>query len=60
MDDPHLYSYSYVNEGGTMFTIRASGDLDCDGTYSSYEMVGRVEDGAIVGAGGILKMNELE
>jgi|GEM_PF-3058768 len=39
VDDPHYYSYSYTVKGNT-FTARANGDLDCDGVYSTFEMIG--------------------
>ena len=44
-----------------MFTARAVGDLDCDGTYSTFEFAGRVlPDGSLRGAEGIYKNLELE
>lgn len=37
VDDPHHYAYSYQSDG-TGFTARAYGDLDCDGTFSTFEI----------------------
>ena len=43
MDDPHYYSYSYeTTDEFSNFTVRANGDLDCDGLYSTFEMSGRI------------------
>jgi type II secretory pathway pseudopilin PulG len=35
VDDPHYFYYSYQSDG-TGFTARAYGDLDCDGTMSTF------------------------
>lgn len=43
---PHRYSYEVVVEGQTV-TVRAVGDLDCDGELSTYEAVGTVKDGTL-------------
>jgi type IV pilus assembly protein PilA len=62
MDDPHDYSYQYeVAADGKSFTVRAAGDLDCDGTYSSFELKGSLgADGAISLAQPMAMTNELE
>lgn len=64
MDDPHYYSYTFESSGtgaSAVFTARATGDLDCDGTYSTFEMYGSVgADGEVVGSAGVYKENELE
>ncbi len=64
MDDPHYYSYQYAavgTENSSSFTARASGDLDCDTSYSTFEMVGAIQaDGSVTGSAGIYKDNELE
>jgi hypothetical protein len=62
MDDPHHYSYAYeVDKDGTTFAAQAFGDLDCDGTYSTFEMVGSIgSDGKVTGQAGMFKDNELE
>lgn len=57
MDDPHYYAYEYQASGtGTSatFTVAAYGDLNCDGVYSTFEMVGSVQaDGTVTGQGGM-------
>ena len=64
LSDPHYYSYQY-DSGGTngtaSFTVRAIGDLNCNGTRSTFERVATV-DGAlnVLGGGGIYTENELE
>jgi type IV pilus assembly protein PilA len=35
MDDPHYYSYEFVNKGD-QYELRAYGDLDCDGALSTF------------------------
>lgn len=64
MDDPHYYSYTYIASGTDStahFTVRANGDLDCDGVYSTFEMVGSVQtDGTVTGQAGFFKDQELE
>jgi hypothetical protein len=43
VDEPHHYSYQYLtSSNGLKFTVRAIGDLDCDGDYATYEMFGEV------------------
>jgi len=43
VSDPHYFSYSYIVKGNT-FTARANGDLDCDGEYSTFEMIGIIDE----------------
>ncbi len=45
-DEAHRYSYAVDVKGDTV-TVRAEGDLDCDGTPSSFKRVGTLVDGAI-------------
>ena len=64
MDDPHYYAYTYLSSGTDLtsaFTARANGDLDCDTTYSTFEMVGSIQaDGTVTGQAGFFKDRELE
>lgn len=41
LSDRHYFSYSYEVQGDTVI-VRAQGDLDCDGVYSTYEMFGGI------------------
>jgi type IV pilus assembly protein PilA len=64
VDDPHYYMYSYTGgDHTTEFTSRANGDLDCDGTYSTFEMYGVINsvysDGPS-GNAGLYRENDLE
>jgi hypothetical protein len=60
VDDPHYYSYEYRSTG-TAFTVIAYGDLNCDGVYSTFEMIGSIGiDGTISGSADIMKDRELE
>lgn len=37
MEDDHYYSYEYkTDDPARRFTVHAYGDLDCDGTYSTF------------------------
>jgi type IV pilus assembly protein PilA len=65
IDDPHYYSYTYT--GGTAtgtnatFSADANGDLNCDGVYSTFEMVGSVQaDGTVTGQAGLFRDKEME
>ena len=65
MDDPHYYQYEYLSTGTDItseFTARALGDLDCDGTFSTFEMVGQIDDTSrnVTGSAGIFRDQELE
>lgn len=55
----HRYSYEVAVEGQTV-TVRAVGDLDCDGTFSTYESVGKVEGGALEFAPKLRETDPLE
>ena len=39
MLDPHYYSFEFVNKG-TSYEVKAYGDLDCDGVYSTFALPG--------------------
>src|SRR5262249_53296298 len=64
MDDPHYYSYEYRTTGTgkeATFSVDAYGDLNCNGIYSTFEMVGSVQsDGSVVGGAGLFRDKELE
>ncbi|MCX4244070.1 hypothetical protein [Paraliomyxa miuraensis] len=46
LSEPHRYSYEIAVDGQTV-TVRAVGDLDCDGELATYEAVGTIKDGAL-------------
>jgi type IV pilus assembly protein PilA len=68
IDDPHYYQYEYESTGtagagpGSRFTARAMGDLDCDGTLSTFEMVGEwtAADYDVSGSAGVFHNNDME
>ena len=59
MDDPGYFSYTYASDGAS-FTVTAHGDLDCDGVYSTFELVGSTQGGQVTDGAGIYRENELE
>ncbi|HEX2731726.1 MAG TPA: prepilin-type N-terminal cleavage/methylation domain-containing protein [Polyangiaceae bacterium] len=56
MDDPQYYMYSYTADvsAGT-FTATGQGDLDADGTLSSFTMAGAVQGGSAMVAPNIVE-----
>lgn len=45
--EPHYYQYRFTSGGENKeakFMVEARGDLDCDGTFSSYSMSGRITE----------------
>ena len=64
VEDPFYYQYNYTAAGtgdGASFTARANGDLNCDGTLSTFERIGTIDDeNNVNGGAGIFKENELE
>jgi len=67
VEDPFYYEYSYASTGSgapgtdSAFTARAQGDLNCNGTLSTFERVGTVDDSNnINGGAGIYANQELE
>jgi hypothetical protein len=64
MDDPHVYYYEYKTAGtgkDATFSVDAYGDLDCNGVYSTFEMIGSVTpDGTVTGAAGLFRDKENE
>ena len=63
-DDPFYYAYQVdaAGSGSTAhFTVRAIGDLDCDGVLSTYERLGTInERGEITMGAGLYIKNALE
>ncbi len=62
VDDPHYNAYQYiVSDDRQSFTVRAHGDLDCDGTWSTFEMYGTIgPDGDPVAGAAMFRDKELE
>ncbi len=64
LSDPHYYKYQYVAGGSqqtSSFTARSNGDLDCDGSQSTFERVATVDPSMnVVGGAGVYMANELE
>lgn len=68
LDDPHYFRYEYESTGsasagpGSRFTIRALGDLNCNGDQSTFEMVGvwSSADQDVHGSAGIFQYKSLE
>jgi type IV pilus assembly protein PilA len=44
LSDPHRYQVRYQSDGQRV-TLAARGDLDCDGTFSHFEVAGRISEG---------------
>ena len=60
INDPFYYQYEYVSDGRS-FTARATGDLNCDGHFSTFERTGVIdEEGNVSGGAGLFTNNELE
>jgi prepilin-type N-terminal cleavage/methylation domain-containing protein len=68
ISDPHYFTYEYVSSSagmvrgeGNLFTAAAHGDLDADGTCSTFERSASVDaTGSIIGARGIYRVNQTE
>jgi hypothetical protein len=61
IEDPHYFSYEYkADTDGTSFTARAYGDLDCDGTYSTFTASGTAGAGSAITLGEVSRQNPLE
>lgn len=64
--DPHYYRYEFESSsssGGALdqFYARAYGDLDCDGTLSTFTMYGEINaDGNMSGRAALARVNGLE
>jgi type IV pilus assembly protein PilA len=60
VDDPHYYIYEYASTGteqNSQFTARARGDLNCNGTQSTFERIGTVDANRNVSGGSGLYKN---
>lgn len=57
--DPHYYVYSFMQQGvneTATYTARANGDLDCDGTESTFELRGRIDnEGSVIVQGTVIE-----
>jgi type IV pilus assembly protein PilA len=68
MTDPHYYRYALGSTGtaapgvGSQFTARAIGDLDCDGIFATFEMVGHYDEvyKDVTGSAGLYQNLETE
>lgn len=63
LTDPHYFQYTWVGSSSakaSVFTAQALGDLDCDNTYSTYELRGLVDDEYGVSTRGPIISNEIE
>ena len=62
---PHgqLFAYEFISSGSkrdARFTVRAVGDLDCDGVYSTFEQVGIIDSEGMVTLQPLTVNNPLE
>lgn len=64
VSDPHYYWYEFESQGSglkALFTARASGNLDCDDIYSTFERLGYVDlHGGVSGGAGLYRHRSLE
>ena len=63
LTEPHYYAYSFESSGtgaAAVFTARAHGDLDCDGTLSTFEIRGSIDSEGAVKVVGPIITNEIE
>jgi type IV pilus assembly protein PilA len=64
VDDPFYFGYQYNSAGSetdAKFQAYAFGDLDCDGTLSTFERSGSVmPDRSVSGGSGLFSRNEIE
>jgi hypothetical protein len=67
MNSPQYYMYNYTSDGdvnvptiGTQFTAIANGDLDANGTLSTFELVGAVGTNNLYVAPNLLQVNPEE
>lgn len=63
LSDPHYYQWRYTSTGTgkqATFEAEARGDLDCDGTFSSFKILGAVDASGQVVLQGPIITNEIE
>jgi hypothetical protein len=63
LTDKHHYQFRFTSKGKgrqATYVIEARGDLDCDGVYSHYKLLGHVERDFSVHSRGPVITNELE
>jgi type IV pilus assembly protein PilA len=64
VDDPFYYWYQYVSSGtdtSAKFSAYAYGNLDCDGTFSTFQRSGTVlSDRSVSGGSGLYSNNDIE
>jgi type IV pilus assembly protein PilA len=64
VDDPYYFQYEYDSAGtdaSSNFQAYAYGDLDCDGTYSTYMRNGSImSDNSVTGGSGLFSKYDIE
>jgi type IV pilus assembly protein PilA len=63
LTDPHYYRWGFQNGGSvttSAYTAQAVGDLDCDGTFSTFEVRGSIDGEGGVTVRGPIVTNEIE
>ena len=64
VSDPHYYWYTFESQGdgaAAQFTARASGNLDCDDVFSTFERLGYVDlSGGVTGGAGLFRIRPNE
>ena len=60
MADPYYYAYQFQTDATTTYTALAQGDLDCDGTKSTFTLFGQVVAGEVNTAADVIKASPLE
>ncbi len=61
VDDPMFYAYS-TNTGSSasIYNLLANGDLNCNGTWSTFQRTATATGGGVQGGAGVYIVNELE
>ena len=64
LTEPHYYAYTFSAPSSTgtsaVYTALANGDLDCDGTQSTFELRGSIDNEGSVKVVGPIITNEIE